>query len=159
MWRGHPFSQRNKTSKIAERGRLEAAERGVGQNFKKMGQAIQGALHNIGGVRNPLTAMIHKELFWKKDVLIVQEKSLKRLMKEFIFSKVTSQKPAALQKISSITVIFEEFFLKFPEHVFHRIHLSGCFLKLYSQHCLTEVLQDFDIHLDLLLLRQTLKVW
>ena len=102
--------------------------------------------------------MAHKELFQKKDVLIVQEKSLKQLVKEFILSKVAEQTPAALQKINSITVIFEEFFFKFPEDFFHRIHLSGCFLKLYSQHCLIEVLQDFDIHLDLLLLRQTLIV-
>ena len=78
---------------------------------------------------------------------------MKRLAKEFIFSKVAGYKPGALQKISSITVIFEELFLKFLEHVFHRIHLNGCLLKLHSERCLTEVLQDFDIHLDLLLLR------
>ena len=48
------------------------------------------------------------------------------------FSKVAGYKPAALQKISSITFVFEESVLKFPEQVFHRIHLSGCFLILYS---------------------------
>ena len=85
---------------------------------------MQEGLHNIESVRNPLPTMTHKDLFWKKDVLIVQKKSLKRLVKEFIFSKVADQKPAALQKISLITVIFEEFFLKFPEHVFHRIHFE-----------------------------------
>ena len=134
-------------------------ERGVGQNLKKMEQAIQGGLHKIGGAKNPPPTMVHKKLFCKNDALVVQKKSLKRLVKEFIFSKISGQKPAALQKIRSITVIFEEFFLKFPEHIFYRIDLSGCFFKLYSQHCLTEVLPDFDIPLDLLLLRQTMKVW
>ena len=122
---------------------------------------MQGGLHNIAGIRSPHPTMTHKELFWKKDVLIFQEKSLKRLVKEIIFSKVAGQQPAALQKMSSITVIFEEFCLKSPEYVFHRMHWSGCFLKLYSQdieYCLTEVLQDNDIQLDLLLLCQTLKV-
>ena len=47
-----------------------------------------GVLHNIEGVRNPLPTMSHKELFLKKDVMIVWEMSLKRLVKEFIFSKV-----------------------------------------------------------------------
>ena len=125
--------------------------------FRKGGLGNIGGLYKIGGARKPLPTMTYKELFCKKDALVVQEKSLKRLLKDFISSKVAGQKPAALQKISSITVIFEEFFLKFPEHVFNRIHLSSCFLKLYSQHCLTEVLQDFDIHLYLLLC-QTLKV-
>ena len=115
-------------------------EKGLGRNFKKVGQAIQGSLHNIRGVRNPLQTMTHKELFWKKDVLIFQEKSFKRLVKEFIFSKAAGQKPSTLQNLNLITVIIEEFCLIFPEQVFHRIHLSGCFLKLYSQHCLTEVL-------------------
>ena len=63
-------------------------EIGVGQNFKKLVKAIQRGLHNIGDVRNRLPNMTHTELFWKKDVLIVQEKSLKSLLKEFIFSKV-----------------------------------------------------------------------
>ena len=40
IWQDHPFSQRNKTSKIALGGRLEATERGIGQNFEKVGQAI-----------------------------------------------------------------------------------------------------------------------
>ena len=79
MWHGHPFSQRNKTSEITGEWSLEATDRGVGQNFKK------GGRHNIGCVRNPLPTMTHKELFWKKDVLIVLEKSLKWLVKEFIF--------------------------------------------------------------------------
>ena len=46
-----------------------------------------GVFHNIRGIRNSLPTMTHKELFWKKDVLIFEEKSLKRLVKEFIFSK------------------------------------------------------------------------
>ena len=37
MWHGHPFSQRNKTLKIGGGWRLEESERGVGQNFKKVG--------------------------------------------------------------------------------------------------------------------------
>ena len=36
-----------------------------------------------------------------------------------------------LQDMSSITDFFEEFCLKFPEHLFCRTHFSGCFLKLY----------------------------
>ena len=36
-----------------------------------VGQVIKGDLHNIGVVRNPLPTMNHKDLFWKKDVLIV----------------------------------------------------------------------------------------
>ena len=129
--------------------------RGVGKNSKNVGQGILGGLHNIQGVRNPLPFMTHKELFWKEDVLIVQEKSVKRLVKEFICSKVAGLKPATLQKMSLITGIFEEFCQKFPEHLFCRINFSGSFLKLY--YSLTE-LQDFDIYLDLLLLRQTLEV-
>ena len=133
-------------------------ERGVGQNL--LGQAIKRGLYNIEGVRNPLPTMTHKELFWKKDVLIVQKKSLKSYLKDFHFSKVAGQKPAVLQKMSSIAVVFEEICSKFQKHIFHRIHLSSCLLKLYySQHCLIEVLQDFDIYLDLVLLREALKVW
>ena len=33
---------------------MEATDRGVGQNFKKVGSQYKGVLHNIGGVRNPL---------------------------------------------------------------------------------------------------------
>ena len=47
-----------------------------------------GGLHNIGGVSNPLPTMSHKELFWKKDVQTVYEKTFKWLVKEFIFSNV-----------------------------------------------------------------------
>ena len=39
MWHVHPFSQRKKTSKIASGWGLEDTEK-VGQNFKKVGQAI-----------------------------------------------------------------------------------------------------------------------
>ena len=160
MWYDHPFSQKTTHQKWQWRSRLEAVEKRVRQNFKKVWQGILGSLHNIRDVRSPLPTMTHKQLFWEKDVLMVQVKSLKRLDKEFIFSNVTGQKPVTLQKMSSITGIFEEFCLKFPEHVLHRIHFSGFFLKLYhSQHCLTEVLRDFDIYLDLLLLHQTQKVW
>ena len=35
------------------------------------------------------------------------------------------------QKMSSVTYTFEEFCLKFPEHLFCRTHFIGCFLKLY----------------------------
>ena len=35
-----------------------------------------------------MPTMTHKELFWKKYVLIFLKKSFKRLVKEFIFSKV-----------------------------------------------------------------------
>ena len=132
---------------------------GLDKIFKKVGQAIYWGLRNIRVVRNPLPTMTHKELFWKIDVLIVLHISLKRILKKFIFSKVPSQEPAVAQKMSSITVIFEECCLKFPEHVFHIIRLSSCLLKLnYSQHCLKEVLRDLGIQLDLILLRQILKV-
>ena len=38
MWHNHPFSKRNKTSKIAVGGGegWRQLERGVGQNFKKV---------------------------------------------------------------------------------------------------------------------------
>ena len=42
MWHGHPFSQRNKTSKIAGGWRLEATDRGVGQNLEKVGRQYRG---------------------------------------------------------------------------------------------------------------------
>ena len=48
-----------------------------------------GLLHNIGAARNPPPTMTQKELLWKKDALVVSEKSFKRLAKEFIFSKVS----------------------------------------------------------------------
>ena len=70
MWRGHPFSQRNK--KTAGGRRLEAADRGVGQNLKNVDWKYRGGgLHNILGVRSPLLTMTHEELFWKKDDLMV----------------------------------------------------------------------------------------
>ena len=37
MWHVHLFSQRNKTLKTAGEWRLEATEKGVGQNAKKVG--------------------------------------------------------------------------------------------------------------------------
>ena len=49
---------------------MEATERRVGQNFKKVEQAIYGGLHNIGAARHPPPTMTHKEL-WKKDALVV----------------------------------------------------------------------------------------
>ena len=97
--------------------------RGVGKHFKKVGQEIQGSLHNIGNVRNPLQTMSHEQLFKKNGVLIVQGKSLKRLVKKFSFSKVAGQKPATLQKLSSMTGISEEPRLKFPEQFFAE-HIS-----------------------------------
>ena len=39
--------------------------------FKKVGQAIYGGLHNIGGFRKLPPPMTHKELFWENDTLIV----------------------------------------------------------------------------------------
>ena len=30
-----------------------------------------GSLQNIGGARNPMPTLTHKELFWKKDALVV----------------------------------------------------------------------------------------
>ena len=156
MWHDHPKKQDIKNRNRGEGWNQQ--ERGPGQNL--VGQVIKGGRHNIRGVRNPLQTKTHKKLFWKKDILMVQEKSLKRLLKEFSFSNAAGQKPAVLQKMSSIAVVFEEFFLKFQQHVFHRIHLSSCFLKLhYSQRCLIEVLQDFDIHLHLILLRQALHLF
>ena len=113
--------------------------------FYKGGVNNIGGLHNTESVRNPQSTMTRQEVFWKMDVLIVWEKSLKRLVNEFIFSKVAGWNPATLQKISSITCIFEKFSLKLlSTHLFHRIHYSGCFLKLHYN--LTEVLQNSDIH-------------
>ena len=54
-------------------------DRTVGENFKKVGRQyrmggplkpLRGA-YNIGVLRNPLPTITHKELFWKKDTLIV----------------------------------------------------------------------------------------
>ena len=51
---------------------MEATDRGVGQKLKKVVLMVnKGGLQNIAGVKNPLPTMTHKELFWKKDVLIV----------------------------------------------------------------------------------------
>ena len=48
--------------------------------------------------------------------------------------------------MSSITDTFEEFCLKFPEHLFCRTHFSGCFLKLYySQHVVFQNWVNTDI--------------
>ena len=48
-------------------------------------------LHNIGGVRNPLPPMSHKELFWKKGALTVKGKSLRRIVEEFILIKAATK--------------------------------------------------------------------
>ena len=49
MWHDHPFSQRNKTTKIALGVEVGGdGEGGVEQNWKK------GGLHKIRGVTNPL---------------------------------------------------------------------------------------------------------
>ena len=45
--------------------------REVGPKFLKGGVGNIGGLHNMDSVRNFLATMTHKELFWKKDVLIV----------------------------------------------------------------------------------------
>ena len=42
MWRGHPFSQRNK--KTAGGRRLEVADRGVGQNLKNVDWKYRGGV-------------------------------------------------------------------------------------------------------------------
>ena len=74
----HPFSQRNKKSKIAVERKVRGEEAKVGGDreegwtkFKAVGVGNIGGLHKIEGVRNPLPTMSHKELFWKKGVLIV----------------------------------------------------------------------------------------
>ena len=91
----HPFSQRKKTSKIAGGVKIGWKENMGWKNFQRGGVGNKGGYHNIGGARNTPPTMIHKELFWKKDALVVQEKSLKRLVKEFIFGKVAGQRPDA----------------------------------------------------------------
>ena len=48
MWHGHPFSQRNKTSKVSGGWRLEATDKGVGQNFKKVGGQYRGVFITQG---------------------------------------------------------------------------------------------------------------
>ena len=123
-----PIQSKRQGIKNSRGWRLEATERWVGQNFKKVGSQYKGrggGLHNIGCVRDPLPTMTHNEVFWKKDALIVWENLWKDLWRSSFLVKLQP-------RISSVTVIFEEFSLKLPEHVFHRIHLSGCFLKLYS---------------------------
>ena len=39
--------------------------------FKNCGVGNIWGLYNIGGARNPPPTMTHKELFWKKDALVV----------------------------------------------------------------------------------------
>ena len=62
MWHGHPFSQRNKKSKIAGGEGWKQQIEGLDKIFKRWLVNIDG-LHNIEVVRNPLTHMTHKELF------------------------------------------------------------------------------------------------
>ena len=83
MWHDHPFSQRNKTPKIA--GEVKVGVNGkewLEKNFKRWGRQYcvcvwggrgggRGLAHNIGTIKNPLPTLTRKELFWKKDVLIV----------------------------------------------------------------------------------------
>ena len=66
----HPFSQRNKASKIAGSEGWKQRKDGL-DKFKNGGVGNIGGLHNIGGPRSPPLTMIHKELFWKKDALVV----------------------------------------------------------------------------------------
>ena len=69
MWHGLPFSQKNKTLKIAGGEGWKQQAEGLDKILKRWVGNIVG-LQNIEGVRNPLPTMTHKELFWKKDVLI-----------------------------------------------------------------------------------------
>ena len=72
MWHAHSFSQRKKTSKrVVEMKVGGNREEGLDKILKRWGRQYGGGLHNKGGVRNPLPTISHKELFWKKDVLIV----------------------------------------------------------------------------------------
>ena len=70
MWHVHPFSQRNKASKITV-GEVGSNRKNNWTNLKKVEQAIYGGLHNIGGSRKLPPPMTHKELFWENDTLIV----------------------------------------------------------------------------------------
>ena len=74
MWHDRTFSQNKGHQKQNWREGWSQHERGVGQNFKKVGQAIEEGLHNIGSFKNPLPTVNHKELFWKKGVIIAQRK-------------------------------------------------------------------------------------
>ena len=144
MWHNHSFIQRKKTSKIALEVKLGGkGEEELDKILKRQCVGNIGGLYNIEGVRNLLPTMTHKELFWKKDVLIVQEKSMKRLVKDFIFCKFVGKKPLLYNKWAQ-SQVFLKTCLKFLEHLFRRIHFSGCFLKLY--YSLTEVLQDVTLH-------------
>ena len=72
MWHGHPFSQRDKASKIAGGEGWKQQIDGLDKILKRWVVNIRGGgLHNIGCVRNPLPTMTHNEVFWKKDALIV----------------------------------------------------------------------------------------
>ena len=93
MWHDHPFSQRNKTLKIAVEVKVGCeGEEGLDKNLKSLGWQYKGGwgwgLHNIGGVRNPLPTISHKELFWKKVVLMVKGKCLELIVEELILIKV-----------------------------------------------------------------------
>ena len=70
MWHFHPFSQRNNASKIAGGESWKQRKEGW-KKFKNCGVGNIWGLYNIGGARNPPLTMTHKELFWKKDALVV----------------------------------------------------------------------------------------
>ena len=70
MWHFHPFSQRNNASKIAGGESWKQRKEGS-TKFKNCGVGNIWGLYNIGGARNPPPTMTHKELFWKKDALVV----------------------------------------------------------------------------------------
>ena len=78
MWHAHSFSQRKKTSKRVVEMKVGGNREEGWTKFQKDGVGNIGGLHNKGGVRNPLPTISHKELFWKKDVLIVQGEILER---------------------------------------------------------------------------------
>ena len=93
MWLDHPFSQRIKTSKIEVEVKAEGEEVKVGGNgeegldkiLKRWSRQYRGAFIQKGEL-GAIESL--RELFSKKGVLIVWGKSLKRLAKEFSFSKV-----------------------------------------------------------------------
>ena len=69
MWHIHQFGQRNKTSKIVGGEVWKQRKEGLDEILKRLGKQYRGVF--IWGATNPLPTMTHKELFWKKDALVV----------------------------------------------------------------------------------------
>ena len=72
----------------------------------------------------------------------------------FKFKKTAGEKPATLQKRSSVT---EMLFLEISRTPFLHNTFRWLLLDYAIVSCFTEVRQSFEIHLELLLLYQTLK--